>query len=98
MRLTELRLPKTSFDSDNSHWASVMIWGAARTFLATEAIQKKGFKDHLVVAGAYAKWLVNHSGRKDAAEAKLAVQKVQSELGELKNSTASKKSVSALEA
>ena len=89
---------KTSFDKDNSHRASVMIWGAVRTYLATEAIQKKGFKDHPVVVGAYAKWLVNHSGKKDASEAKSAVQKLQSELGELKNSTATKKSVSSLEA
>ena len=88
---------KTSFDSDNSHRASVMIWGAVRTYLATEAIQKKGFKDHPVVVGAYAKWLVNHSGKKDASDAKAAVQKLQTELGELKSSTASKKFVTSLE-
>ena len=40
----------------------------------------------------------HHSGKKGASEAKSAVQKLQSELGELKNSTATKKSVSSLEA
>ena len=88
---------KTSFDADNSHRASVMIWGAVRTYLATDAIQKKGFKDHPVVVGAYAKWLVNHSGKKDASEAKVAVQKLKGELGEFRNTTATKKSVSSLE-
>ena len=88
---------KTSFDADNSHRASVMIWGAVRTYLATDAIQKKGFKDHPVVVGAYAKWLVNHSGKKDASEAKVAVQKLKGESGELRNTAATKKSVSSLE-
>ena len=89
---------KTTFDEDNSHRASVMIWGAVRTYLATESIQQKGFKDHPVVVGAYAKWLVNHSGKKDASEAKTAVQKLQAEVTELKGSTATKRSVTALEA
>ena len=88
---------KTTFDDDNSHRASVMIWGAVRTYLATESIQQKGFKDHPVVVGAYAKWLVNHSGKKDASEAKTAVQKLQAEVTELKGSTATKRSVTTLE-
>ena len=41
---------------------------------------------------------MNHSGKKDASEAKTAVQKLQAEVTELKGSTATKRSVTALEA
>lgn len=88
---------KTSFDKDLFHCFSVMIWGAVRTFLATKAIQKKGFKDHPFVVDDYAKWLVNHTGKKDAAEAKVAVLKLEGELKELKERSATKRSVTLLE-
>ena len=89
--------PVASKFKDPLEKASVMIWGVLRSHMATKAILKKGFKDHPVVVGAYAQWLVSNSGKKDASEAKAAIAKVTSAVADLKDGFASKKSLAALE-
>ncbi len=89
--------PVSSKFKDPLEKTSVMIWGAIRTHMATKAILKKGFKDHPVVVGAYAQWLVSNSGKKDASEAKAAIAKVTATVAELKDGYATKKALSALE-
>ena len=89
--------PTASKFKDPLEQTSVMIWGVIRTHMATKAMIKRGFKDHPVVVGAYAQWLVSNSGKKDASEAKAAILKLSSTVSDLKDSFASKKSISSLE-
>ena len=56
--------------SDKSHEASVMIWGAAKTDIAACKMADKGIRNHPVVVGAYAQWMVGNSGLKEADAAK----------------------------
>ncbi len=56
--------PTSSKFKDPLEQTSVMIWGVIRTHMATRAIIKKGFKDHPVVVGAYAQWLVSNPVKK----------------------------------
>ena len=46
----------------------------------------KGLRDHPIVVGSYAKWLVSNSGRKEAILAQKEVTKVQSSLTTLRSS------------
>ena len=89
--------PVASKFKDPLEKMSVMIWGVIRSHMATKAILKKGFKDHPVVVGAYAQWLVSNSGKKDASEAKAAIAKVTATVADLKDSFATKKALSSLE-
>ncbi len=59
--------------TDKGDRAGVVIWGVIKTHLATEAMLRGDFRDHPIVTGNYAKWLVNHSGKKDAQELKKEV-------------------------
>ena len=56
--------------ADKSHEASVMIWGAAKTDIASCKMSDKGIRNHPVVVGAYAQWMVGNSGLKEADAAK----------------------------
>ena len=47
-------------------------------------------KDKPIVTGAYAKWLANHSGQKDALDAHIAVDKSTKEVKSLKGDMVSK--------
>ena len=89
--------PTSSKFRDPLEQSSVMIWGVIRTHMAARAIVKKGFKDHPVVVGAYAQWLVSNSGKRDASEAKASISKLSDIVSSLKESCATKKSVSQLE-
>ena len=47
-----------------------MIWGAAKTDIAVYKMADKGIRNHPVVVGAYAQWMVGNSGLKEAEAAK----------------------------
>jgi hypothetical protein len=49
--------------------SGVFIWNAIQTHFATVALEKKGMKDHPIVVGAFAEWLVHNSGRQEASQA-----------------------------
>ena len=83
--------------SSPQHKASVLIWGVLRTFSTTESIMTRGIKEHPVVMATYPQWLVHNSGKKDAAEAKLSISKLEQELTRVKEGYAKKQLVSALE-
>ena len=55
---------------DKSDKASVIIWGAAKTDIAACKMSDKGIRNHPVVVGAYAQWMVGNSGLKEADAAK----------------------------
>ena len=52
----------------HNHQASVILWGTIKTHVAAVSINDRGIKDHPIVVGAYAQWLVSHSGRREAGE------------------------------
>ena len=89
--------PTSSKFKDPLEQTSVMIWGVIRTHIATKAMLKRGFKDHPVVVGAYAQWLVSNSGKKDASEAKAAILKLSTTVSDLRDNFATKKAMSSLE-
>ena len=86
----------TSFSSPVERLA-VMLWGVIRTHVATERLLAKDLRDHHIVTGNFAKWLVNHSGKKDAAALKKQVDKLNSVLDSLRETAATKKALVAVE-
>ena len=86
----------TSFTSPVER-SAVMLWGVIRTHVATERMLAKDLRDHHIVTGNYAKWLVNHSGKKDAAALKKQVEKLGSSLDSLRETAATKKAMAAVE-
>ena len=54
----------TSFGSDPHLW-STLVWGVIRCHISEEKMLTKITKDHPIVVGVYAHWLVSKSGRKD---------------------------------
>jgi len=86
----------TSFSSKSSR-SSIMIWGVLRTYSRSESIVSRGIKEHPVVMSSYPQWLVHNSGKKDAADAKASVSKLEEQLDKLKDIAATKKALSALE-
>ena len=79
---------KTKFAS-HGHQAATLIWGSMRCHLATVDLVSKGLRDHPIVVGSYAKWLVSNSGRKEALAAQKEVTKVQASLTSLRSSAQS---------
>ena len=77
--------------------AAVMLWGVIKTHMATERMLTKDLRDHHIVTGSYAKWLVNHSGKKDAAALKKQVDKLSNTLDGLRKASATKKALTAVE-
>ena len=55
-----------------------------RTHIPTAKISEGQLKDDTIVNVYYSKWLVNHSGRKDALHAQVAVEKLVKEVKTLK--------------
>ena len=55
-----------------------------RTHITTAKISEGQLKDDTIVNVYYSKWLVNHSGRKDALHAQVAVEKLVKEVKTLK--------------
>ena len=86
----------TSFSSPTER-SAVMLWGVIRTHVATERMLAKDLRDHHIVTGNYAKWLVNHSGKKDAATLKKLVDKLVGTVDSLRDSSATKKALIAVE-
>jgi hypothetical protein len=75
--------------TDRTQQSSVMIWGAAKTDVAVVKMMDSGIRNHPVVVGAYAQWMVSNSGlresasaRKEASAAKQAVSDLKSQLAE----------------
>ena len=77
--------------------AATIIWGVIRTHLATEAMLRGDLRDHPIVTGNYAKWLVNHSGKRDAQDLKKEVDKMSKTLVILKDTLATKRSLTVVE-
>ena len=71
--------------------ASEFIWSAIKSYNATQALLKTGIKDHPIVVGAFAEWLVHNSGRKEAVESKDDLEDLKREIKELKNLVAAQK-------
>ena len=86
----------TSFTS-NLERTSVVIWGVIKTHIATKEMLLGDLRDQPIVTGNYAKWLVNHSGKKDALAVKKEVEKVSNQLAALKEVAATKKALSSVE-
>ncbi len=74
-----------------------MLWGVIRTHVSTEDMNTKDLKDLPIVTGNYAKWLVNHSGKKDANELKKEVDKLSKSIGDFKSTYATQKALNAVE-
>jgi hypothetical protein len=83
---------KTTFTS-HAHQASALLWGVLQSHLAAKDMSKKTIKDHPIVVGAYAQWLVSHSGRKEADVAKKAADKASALAQELKTNLDKEKKV-----
>ena len=86
----------TSFTSPLER-SAVMLWGVIHTHVATERMLAKDLRDHRIITGNYAKWLVNNSGKKDAAALKKQVDKLGNVVDALKDASASKKSLNVVE-
>ena len=54
-------------------------------------------RDQPIVTGNYGKWLVNHSGKKDALAVKKEVEKIAKSLENLREVAATKKALSTVE-
>jgi hypothetical protein len=67
------------------------LWGTIKTHVAAVSINERGIKDHPIVVGAYAQWLVRHSGRREAGEALKEAAKAIAIAAELKVSIGSQK-------
>ena len=65
----------TSCGSDTHCW-STLVWVLIRCHLSEENMLSKIIKDHPIVVGAYAQWLVSNSERKEALEDKKIGRKI----------------------
>ena len=69
----------TTFESDLFRKCT-LLWGVIKSHLAAASMLKKGIKDHPIVVGAYAQWLVSNSGRREALEAQSMVKSLSSKV------------------
>ena len=83
--------------SSREEQSSVLLWGILRTHVVTERMMEGDLRDHPVVTGNYAKWLVNNSGKKDALLIKREVEKLTTKLAKVEEESASKRALSAVE-
>ena len=79
--------------SDHQEKASEFIWSAIRCHTATTSLLKTGIKDHAIVVGAFAEWLVHNSGRKEAVEAKESVEDLREEIKTLEEALKAQKKI-----
>lgn len=77
--------------------SSVLLWGVLRTHTATERMLEGDLRDHAVVTGNYAKWLVNNSGKKDALMLKKEVDRLSTKLTKVEEESATKRALNAVE-
>ena len=66
--------------------SGVFIWNAIQTHFATVALEKRGMKDHPIVVGAFAEWLVHNSGRQEASQAKGDLVVIKEEMKNIRKS------------
>ena len=86
----------TTFASP-SEQSAVLLWGVLRTHLATESILEGDLRDHPVVTGNYAKWLVNNSGKKDALVIKKELDKWVQKVNKMEEDMVTKRALSVVE-
>ena len=86
----------TTFESP-SEQSAVLLWGVLRTHLATESMLEGDLRDHAVVTGNYAKWLVNNSGKKDALVIKKELDKWVHRLSKIEDDMVTKRALTAVE-
>ena len=77
---------KTSFDSDSQR-RSTLIWGVIKGHLSTNMMLEKHIKDHPIVVGDYAQWLVSNSIRKESMETKVMSIKLKEKVDAISSST-----------
>ena len=75
----------TSFESDLFRKCT-MLWGVIKSHLAVSTMLKRGIKDHPIVVGAYAQWLVSNSGRKEALDAHALIKSLSSKVDGISSS------------
>ena len=63
-----------------------MLWGVIKSHLAVSAMLKRGIKDHPIVVGAYAQWLVSNSGRKEALKVHALIKSLTSKVNGISSS------------
>ncbi len=89
--------PTGSTYTSREEKTAVILWGVLRTHIATEQMLKGDLRDHPIVTGNYAKWLVNHSGKQDAKEIKKEVEKVVKSVALMKETMVTKKQLAVVE-
>ena len=89
--------PTGSTFSSREEKTAVVLWGVLRTHITAESMLRRDLRDHPIVTGNYAKWLVNHSGKKDAKEIQKEVDKVVKSIATMKESMVTKKQLAAIE-
>ena len=86
----------TTFET-NLERTSVILWGVIKTHIATKELLLGDLRDQPIVTGNYAKWLVNHSGKKDALAVKKDVEKIAKSVEALREVAATKKALASVE-
>ncbi len=89
--------PTGSTYSSREEKTAVILWGVLRTHIATEKMLKGDLRDHPIVTGNYAKWLVNHSGKQDAKDLRKEVDKFAKVVTDLKDNMVTKKQLATVE-
>jgi hypothetical protein len=69
----------------NNEKASEFICSAIKSYNATQALLQTGIKDHPIVVGAFAEWLVHNSERKEAVESKDSMDELRKEIKDLRD-------------
>ena len=83
---------------DQTEQTRVMFWGLFRTHIDTSKLLEEQLKDNTIMTGAYAKWLVNYSGRKYVLDTQVAVKKLVKEVETLKGDMISQSDLRAVRA
>ena len=66
---------KTSFDSYSQRRRN-LIWGVIKGHIAANKMLEKSIKDHPIVVGDYAQWILSNSRRKEATDANIMATKL----------------------
>ena len=76
---------KASFDSDSQHH-STLSWGVIKVHLAADKMLEKSIKDHPIVVGDYAQWIVSNYGIKEITDSNSMTTKLKDKVDELSSS------------
>ena len=79
---------KTTFDA-YFQCQSIWIRGEIKGHLASNKMLEKSIKDHTIVVGFYAQWLVSNSRRKEAIGNKIMYIKLKYKVDDISSSTGS---------